>query len=247
MCVGAAPSVVSIRAYVAGRTDARIAEFGFDRRMRSPNLSLLVWTLVVAGCSSGSSPDAADETEAAPDSAASATLATTIAGSAPSPDDSEGRDGTCAADALPTLCLDLTLTGAVEFAGALTDLTPSALDCGAWAAGGQEFAGPEFFSAPALDQPPPDGPTFTLMAVVDGYRGPGSYDVSDLTALGSPMAIIVDGSMFEATDLTTGSVTVDADGAGSLTVTGLAAFDAPEPRPPVLDVSLRWTCTDPAG
>jgi len=85
---------------------------------------------------------------------------------------------------------------------------------------------------------------------VGAYTGPGTYELA-ATATGGAMpdmfpTVRVGSRVFTNGDGSTASVTVNADGSGSLAATGLVEIDAmqgatPDPSARV-DFAMQWTC-----
>lgn len=87
---------------------------------------------------------------------------------------------------------------------------------------------------------------------VGAYTGPGTYELA-LVATGGAMpdmfpAVRVGSRAFTNGDGSAASVTINADGSGSLEATGLVEMDAmqgatPDPSARI-DFTMQWTCQD---
>ena len=80
-------------------------------------------------------------------------------------------------------------------------------------------------------------------AVIQNYKGPGTYAVADLGGNlgGFQIAVVHDTFITDAN--TTGTATVAADGSGSVTATGMQpSGDANVVQQPI-DVTMTWTCS----
>ena len=187
--------------------------------------------LVVAGCSS----DAAGTSHTSADGTGTVSAAGTATATA---------TGACASGPLAVTCLAFDFAGDVTLqASDVPGSTPSALACREWAAGGNELAGADRFTVPFPDGPV-GGHAVAVLATITGYTGPGAYDIAELAGLGDTIQMSVDDAAFESTGATTGTVTVNGDGSGSLVIDGLARLSIGTDGPPALSGSLRWTCTE---
>ncbi len=78
--------------------------------------------------------------------------------------------------------------------------------------------------------------------VIQGYKGPGAYDIADLAGSLGGFQVAVVHDRFVADSDTVGSATLAADGSGSVTATGMQpAGDSNQVQQPV-DVTFTWTC-----
>ncbi len=75
-----------------------------------------------------------------------------------------------------------------------------------------------------------------------GYTGPGSYPLDQVSSEGG-FSMVVDAKEYglNASYGTTGSVTVNADASGTITLKNLMTQNAAPPRPSV-DAVISWTC-----
>jgi hypothetical protein len=144
-------------------------------------------------------------------------------GSATSP-----SDGVPAGDGVS---LGSTITMTFDIAGAATVKgTSSSIpgvdngvdpdNCAAYAKGGQKN-GKLHYVLPRDMHDPIDGKQLLVGALVDDYTGPGTYGTDQLTDMGSPAGIDIDGKIYFQQRETKSEVVVDADGGGSWTFTEL--------------------------
>ena len=78
--------------------------------------------------------------------------------------------------------------------------------------------------------------------VIQGYKGPGAYDIADLAGSLGGFQVAVVHDRFVADANTVGSATLAGDGSGSVTATGMQpAGDSNDVQEPV-DVTFTWSC-----
>ncbi len=152
--------------------------------------------------------------------------------------DDAGGDPSCP-DYLQ-FCVTAELTGSVT--AELTAATNFGdLACADWAASGP---------ARILELPFMADPALTVaLTRIGEYTGPGTYTLEPVTMTGDPdsfPAINADGRAFSNGAGTTTTVTVAADGSGTLAATGLVEIESlqgstPDPGARV-DLDYRWTC-----
>ena len=208
---------------------------------------ILTAALLVAGCGAASPHSA---TQAANPVAASRAPAANPAGG--------GSSGDCAglppAQASARLCAQVQLSGAVNLSGVVTSDTFSDLsiappdNCAGYSAtgGSTKYGGEAGFPLPSLGPATGNGEIgghkLTLdSSGIDHYHGPGDYRLQDLS--GGRLELKVDDRTYaaNATD-SSATVTVKADGAGSITFTklhDLQSFDSP-----TLYGTITWTCSN---
>ena len=119
-------------------------------------------------------------------------------------------------------------------------------DCAAWAAAGD----PRILELPTVLAAGENKITVALSRV-GAYTGPGSYELAAVTSSGNPdsfPALEVDGRTFSNGEGSTATVTINADGSGSLQATGLveiASVQVSSPDPDAsIDLSMQWTCQE---
>lgn len=93
---------------------------------------------------------------------------------------------------------------------------------------------------------PVDGEDVGLFSGISEYEGPGEYDLSALRGIdGSPFAITAGDLAYQADEGSTGSLTLDASGSGTLDSDGFTDIGTPEPAEPGITGAVTWTCIDP--
>jgi len=117
-------------------------------------------------------------------------------------------------------------------------------DCAAWAAGGD----PRILELPMM-LAVGSNPITVALTRIGAYTGPGTYELSPVSASSDPdmfPSISVNGRAFSNGEETKTTVTVAADGSGSITATGLVEIPSvqsssidPAAR---IDFSMQWTC-----
>jgi hypothetical protein len=142
-------------------------------------------------------------------------------------------------------CVAAEVSGAVDAAGAGGWASSSNTDCTALTAPGDA----RILELPNLLAAGEQQITVALTRV-GAYTGPGTY-VLAVTATGGAMpdqfpTVRVGSRAFTNGDGSTASVTINADGSGSLAATGLVEMDAmqgatPDPSARV-DFAMQWTC-----
>jgi hypothetical protein len=147
-------------------------------------------------------------------------------------------------------CVAAQATGAVNATGAGGWASSSKTDCTALAAGGAA----RILELPNLLTAGEQQITVALTRI-GAYTGPGTYTLAAVvdatTATGGAMpdmfpAVRVAGRAFNNGTDSTASVTINADGSGSLDAKNLTEIDAmqgatPDPNAR-LDFTMRWTC-----
>lgn len=142
-------------------------------------------------------------------------------------------------------CVTAAASGAVDATASTGWGSSNNNDCTAWAAGGE----PRILELP-LTLAAGEGKITVALTRIGAYTGPGTYDLASV-ATGGAMpdqfpAVRVGSRAFTNGDGSTASVTVNADGSGSLATTGLVEMDAmqgatPDPSARV-DFTMQWTC-----
>lgn len=142
-------------------------------------------------------------------------------------------------------CITAQTTGAASGQGAGGWASSSNTDCTALAAVGEA----RILELPNL-MPAGEQQIAVALTRVGAYTGPGTYELA-ATATGGAMpdqfpALRVGKRAFSNGEGSTATVTVNADGSGTLEATGLVEIDAMQgatPDPSArLDLSMQWTC-----
>ena len=142
-------------------------------------------------------------------------------------------------------CITAQATGAVEATGAGGWASSSNTDCTALAAAGEA----RILELPNL-MPAGEQQIAVALTRVGAYTGPGTYQLA-ATATGGAMpdqfpALRVGKRAFSNGEGSSATVTVNADGSGTLEATGLVEIDAMQgatPDPSArLDFAMQWTC-----
>jgi hypothetical protein len=214
--------------------------------MKTPRLTLLILMTAIALIAAACGGSATEAPAVQPETAAPAQPVQ----EAPAADQpaAEAPDAAAPASACEEyfgFCITAQATGAVDATGAGGWASSTNTDCTALAAPGD---------ARILELP-------NLMAVgeqqiavaltrIGAYTGPGTYEVA-ATATGGAMpdqfpAVRVGSRAFTNGADTSATITVNADGSGTLEATGLVEIDAMQgatPDPSArLDFAMQWTC-----
>ncbi len=214
--------------------------------MKTPRLTLIAImtaiALLAAACGGGASDTPAVQPEtgapAQPVQAAPATEQPAV--QAP---DAAAEASTC--EEYFGFCITAQATGALDAAGAGGWASSSNTDCTALAAPGDA----RILELPNL-MAAGEQQIAVALTRVGAYTGPGTYELA-ATATGGAMpdqfpAVRVGNRAFTNGADTTATVTVNADGSGTLEATGLVEMDAmqgvaPDPNAR-LDFAMQWTC-----
>lgn len=215
--------------------------------MKTPRLTLLsiliTIALMVAACGGGASeaPAVQPTTTAAPaQPVQEAPAAEPPAAEAP---DDAAEPSAC--EDYFGFCITAQATGAVDAAGAGGWASSSNTDCTALAAPGDA----RILELPNL-MAAGEQQIAVALTRVGAYTGPGTYELA-ATATGGAMpdqfpAVRVGSRAFTNGPDTTASVTVNADGSGTLEAMNLVEMDAMQgatPDPSArLDFAMQWTC-----
>lgn len=203
-------------------------------------LSICIAALAVAACGGQTTP--APTPTSLP---ANPPAAETAAPPAPVVEDTAASAATALCEETFGFCLTAQVSGAVDATGAGGWASSSSTDCTALAAPGD---------ARILELPNLLAAGEQQIAValtrVGAYTGPGTYELATV-ATGGAMpdqfpAVRMGSRAFTNGDGSTASVTINADGSGSLEASGLVEMDAmqgatPDPSARV-DFSMQWTC-----
>lgn len=180
---------------------------------------LLALTLatVVCGCS-GASPEPSAEGSAVPSSKSSEI------------------PGACQQELTATLCVTATVSGRATHQGtSKADL--GVATCAEWMKGDRtKLRFPVFFDKL-------DGVDFGLDAFVDDFKGAGTYGLESLSGVGMPFGVSA-GKRFEAGRTSKATLTLAANGSGSLAFADFVDLADPEPQPGVESGTITFTCVD---
>lgn len=142
-------------------------------------------------------------------------------------------------------CVSAEASGAVTATGAGGWASSTNTDCAALAAAGDA----RILELPNL-LPAGENQITVALARIGAYTGPGTYTLAAIATGGAmpdmfPAVRIADRA-FNNGDGSTATVTINADGSGTLTATGLVEIDAMQGNTPDpnarLDFAMQWTC-----
>ena len=200
----------------------------------------LVVTLSLTACGGQSTPTTPRQPDAAADPVSAATAV-------PQPLPAATEPAASACEDYFGFCITAQATGAVEATGAGGWASSSNTDCIALAAPGDA----RILELPNL-MAAGEQQIAVALTRVGTFTGPGTYELA-ATATGGAMpdqfpAVRVGNRAFTNGPDTAASITVNADGSGSLEATGLVEMDAMQgvaPDPDArLDFAMQWTCQE---
>ncbi len=209
-------------------------------------MSICIAALAVAACG-GQTTTAPTPTSlpASPAQPANPPAVEAAAPPAPPVEATPAAEATALCEEYFGFCVAAEVSGAVDAAGAGGWASSSNTDCTALTAPGDA----RILELPNLLAAGEQQITVALTRV-GAYTGPGTY-VLAVTATGGAMpdqfpTVRVGSRAFTNGDGSTASVTINADGSGSLEATGLVEMDAmqgatPDPGARV-DFAMQWTC-----
>jgi hypothetical protein len=193
----------------------------------------LTLAVLLAGCGGSSDP------------------ASAAAGSSADPAAADGggsTDGGCTSDYGVTICMTYDIKGAETMKGTSQGTVSlnkdaSATSCAEWVAGAPDGddGRPQLFL--------PQGGAITADSPFGGmtgssiqhYEGPGTYDKKDLSGQGSEAGLLIGGKDYgQFEDSSTATVTVEANGNGSYTFSGLTAANGDSK--PAISGTVTWEC-----
>lgn len=142
----------------------------------------------------------------------------------------------CQQDLTATLCVTASLEGRATHRGtSKADLGVST--CAEWMKGKEnKLRFPIFFDNM-------DGVDFGFDTFVTAYKGEGTYGEESLSGIGMPFGVTA-GKRFEAHSVSKVTLTLAANGSGSLTFADFVDLSDPEPQPGVESGSITFTCVD---
>lgn len=185
-------------------------------------LALATLVAAIAGCS-GASPDAPSG------SGPSGNAAAQDAGSS-------ATTGDCQPGLAAKLCVKATVDGRVTHTGTSKADLPD-VSCAAWMQGKEgRLRFPVFFDKL-------DGAEFGFGSLIAKFAGPGTYSDDALSGMGMGFTVFSERE-FEARDGSTATLTIDANGNGSLDFKDFIEIEDVEPRSPALSGHVTWTCVD---
>lgn len=197
--------------------------------------TLLLSALVVAGCGGGAAPAPTTPPQATAQPAPAATDAPAQATDAPA----------SACEDYFGFCVTAQATGAMNATGAGGWASSANTDCAMLTAAGEA----RILELPNLLAAGEQQITVALTRI-GAYTGPGAYTLA-ATATGGAMpdmfpAVRIGNRAFSNGAETTASVTILADGSGTLTANNLVEMDAMQGATPDanarLDFTMQWTC-----
>lgn len=207
-------------------------------------LSICIAALAVAACGGQTTPTPTS-LPASPAQPANPPAAEATAPPAPAAEATPAAEAAALCEETFGFCITAQVSGAVDAAGAGGWASSSNTDCTALAAPGD---------ARILELPNLLAAGEQQIAValtrVGAYSGPGTYELATVAAGGAMPdqfpALRVGSRAFTNGDGSTASVTINADGSGSLVAAGLVEMDAmqgatPDPNARV-DFTMQWTC-----
>ena len=209
-------------------------------------LSICIAALAVAACG-GQTTTAPTPTSlpASPAQPANPPAVEATAPLAPPVEATPAAEATALCEEYFGFCVAAMVSGAVDAAGAGGWSSSSSTDCTALAAPGAA----RILELPNLLAADEQQITVALTRV-GAYTGPGTYQLA-VTATGGAMpdqfpTVRVGSRAFTNGDGSTASVTINADGSGSLAAAGLVEMDAmqgatPDPSARI-DFAMQWTC-----
>lgn len=183
-------------------------------------LGLVALAVTIVGCS-GSSSDPSGGTQ-------------TQDGGATTP----AATGACKPEFGAALCVKATVTGRVTHTGTTTAAL-AGTSCAEWMQGKDgRLRFPLFFENL-------DGAEFGFGSLVTDFKGAGTYPFDSLSGLGQGFTVTSE-RVFEGAGSSgsTATLTVAANGDGSLEFKDFIEIKDPEPRSPALSGSITWTCVD---
>lgn len=183
-------------------------------------LAALALMAVVSGCSGASSEPAAEGAPSAP---------------GPSTGQSAAAAG-CQQDLTAALCVTASVKGRATHQGtSKADL--GVATCAEWLKRDKaKLRFPVFFDTL-------DGVDFGFDTFVTDFKGAGTYGKDSLSGIGMPFGVTA-GKRFEEGSVSTVTLTLEANGSGTITFEDFVDLADPEPQPGVESGSITFTCVD---
>ncbi len=202
------------------------------RRGVAPVIALCA-SLLVAACSGAASPGAS-----APSAPAATVAPAGQASSAPA--GGAGASSGCPGNALIHFCGHAAISGGVVAEADVTASWPAfgIKDCAGWLECNSDDRTMVYLPSPDYSA------AFTISAAIQHYKGPGTYDVKDLVGKFGPFQVEVGANGWTPGSATTGSMTVKADGSGTVQAKGLEPVGDVNTIQKPVDVTESWTCVN---
>lgn len=148
----------------------------------------------------------------------------------------------------PTLAVTFDVSGEAELKGDTTATAPtdngvSPQTCAAYAKGDTATSGKTHYVLPLFLNDDISGKHVLMNALVEDYKGPGTYDLEGMAGPGGDVDIEVDQRAYaHQPDTSKGQVEVDGNGGGTFTFTRLAFSDGNGQVSPGISGKVSWTC-----
>ncbi|GIH16821.1 hypothetical protein Raf01_49930 [Rugosimonospora africana] len=148
----------------------------------------------------------------------------------------------------PTLTVTFDVSGETALKGDTTSTAPtdngqSPQSCAAYAKGDASEDGKIHYVLPTFLNGDIGGKHVLINALVEDYKGPGTYDLDGMAGPGGGTDIEVDQRAYaDQPDTSSGKVEVDGKGGGTFTFTRLAFSDGNGQVSPGISGKVSWTC-----
>ena len=196
----------------------------------------LAFVVVVAACG-GSSGSSAPNKPAGVAPASSLNAGTSTATTIPKASTSTPSGSKqCEGNGLTVLCVKVDIAGSKPLKGS-TKVTTVAESCAAFASNVTPRQKGTLTLPTLYDDV--NGVPFNFGNLVEPYTGPGQYGLDKLKAPGSEFVLTVGEQTFTEATASTGSVTIEANGAGAFTFTNFASESSGD----TVNGSVTWTCS----
>ena len=201
------------------------------------SVSGLALAVAIASCGGSSESSTAKQVVGVTStSLVSAGASTTTAGSKVLTTTSSGS-ARCQGNGFTVLCASVDIAGSRSLKGS-TKVTTVAQSCAAFASNvTPRQAGT--LTLPSLYEDV-NGVPFSFGVFVESYTGPGRYGLEKLGGPGSDFLLIVGDETYTEAAASTGSLTIEANGAGEFTFTNFASQSSGN----TVNGSATWTCSD---
>jgi hypothetical protein len=142
------------------------------------------------------------------------------------------------------------ITGAVTLKGKSDASMPSNngveyTSCDQYSGGEKDDEGRQYFVLPQMPSDSIGGKMVTIGAMIEDYKGAGTYERSTLTDAGSPPGMSFGGELYFTQSNTTSTLTTDGKGGGKWVFTDLSTQNADGTKGgggPAISGSVTWTC-----